>query len=105
MLPTERSILMRVSVLLATAAIAVAVVGGVAASSVATHNGSDPNVITACVKRDGKLRVVADASRCRHRERVLTWSVGSNGGEGPPGPAGPPGPTGPPGPPGAQGAT
>ena len=54
----------------------------------------DGNVITACQK-PGKsfLRVVQDASKCRHGELVVTWNV--RGPEGPPGPTGPAGPAGP----------
>jgi hypothetical protein len=65
---------------------------------------TDAKTIVACQKRHGYLRVVDTASRCRHRERVVTWNV--VGPPGQPGPAGPPGERGPagmPGPPGPEG--
>jgi len=98
---------MRVPVLLAAAVVAVAIVGGVSAANVGSHKRAS-DLIMACVKHDGKLRIVADASKCRRNERLVTWSSGSNGGAGPPGPAGATGPAGPAGatgPAGPAGAT
>ena len=67
------------------------------------------NRITACVSKDGRVRVVSvgalrhpepkrDASVCHRGERLVTWGI-----RGPAGPAGPPGPPGPEGAPGPQG--
>jgi hypothetical protein len=66
---------------------------------------SADGIITACVKSEGKLRVVSDASKCRYKEQVLTWSTqgGTTGPAGPQGPTGPAGPAGPAGPQGEQG--
>jgi hypothetical protein len=60
--------------------------------------------IDACVKRSGKLRLVADATACRRSERLVSWNTaGPPGPAGPAGPAGEPGPAGPAGPAGAAG--
>jgi lamin tail-like protein/collagen triple helix repeat protein len=75
--------------------------------------------IHACVRKDGRLRLVAQSAACRKTERPASWNVrGPQGEPGPSGPAGPagadgppgasgvdgaPGPSGPPGPPGARG--
>jgi Lamin Tail Domain len=54
---------------------------------------AEPAPIHACARvKDGRLRLVASAARCRRRERAVSWNVA-----GPPGPAGPAGPTGVPG--------
>jgi Lamin Tail Domain/Collagen triple helix repeat (20 copies) len=83
---------------LAAAATAAAVV---VTASGAFGTAPEPSVITACVKPDGKLRIVSDGSKCSGSERVVTWNV--QGPAGPPGPAGATGPTGPAGPQGEQG--
>jgi hypothetical protein len=63
------------------------------------------NVIQACVRKDGRLRLVARASDCRKYERAVSWNVrGPRGEPGLPGPAGPVGPAGAAGAPGAEGA-
>jgi hypothetical protein len=92
---------MRLPVLVATAAVAAALAGGVAATNVSLHTAPQSSWITACVKPDGKLRIVSDASRCTAGEHVLTWNVQGPPGE--PGPTGATGPTGPTGPQGPQG--
>jgi large repetitive protein len=64
------------------------------------------DVITACQKRGGYLRIVRDASACRSGERVVRWNMrGPQGPAGPPGPAGPRGDQGPAGEQGAPGST
>ena len=63
--------------------------------------------ITACVRKDGQLRITGDAPGCRRDETVLRWSAtGLKGNPGPTGATGLPGrrgPTGRPGPTGASG--
>jgi hypothetical protein len=54
--------------------------------------------INACVKSNGDLTIVSDASACKAHEQLLTWNV-----QGPAGPAGPAGPTGATGPAGPAG--
>ena len=62
-------------------------------------------VIQACVRKDGRLRLVARASDCRKAERPISWNEGGPQGKpGPPGPEGPAGPAGADGAPGAEGA-
>lgn len=60
-------------------------IGGVALVR-ATH---DIGAIHACVKDNGKVRIVDDAAGCVAGESPLSWNV-----SGPAGPAGPPGPPG-----------
>ena len=63
------------------------------------------SVIQACVRKDGRLRLVSTTSACRRNERPISWNVrGPHGDPGLPGPEGPPGPAGPPGAEGAPGA-
>ena len=54
-------------------------------------------VINACVKSNGALKVVADLAECSSREMQLSWQV-----QGPPGPIGETGPAGEPGPAGTE---
>lgn len=54
-------------------------------------------VIHACVKQGGTVKIVADSADCRPVETPLSWNV-----QGPAGPQGPPGEPGPQGPPGAE---
>jgi Lamin Tail Domain/Collagen triple helix repeat (20 copies) len=71
------------------------------------------DVIRACVRKDGHVRIVAVSRACRKRERAISWNAqGPRGEAGPAGPAGPagtpgadggPGPQGQQGPPGPQG--
>jgi hypothetical protein len=70
----------------------------VASAGIATAAVSS-GVISACVDRDGHLRV---ASRCHDEERSMSWNVA--GIQGPQGPVGPSGAAGPAGPQGAAGA-
>ena len=88
----------KIFVALAIAAVAVA---GAALAAIPDGNG----VIHACRKVDGgALRVVANASACRHGERSLAWNQrGAIGPTGPTGPAGPQGATGAQGPQGPAG--
>ena len=87
--------------LLAAAALAL-VVPAALATAAATRVHDD--AINACVKKDGKLRVVGSVGACRKNEQSLSWNVQGPAGEaGPPGAAGPAGPAGPPGPAGAAG--
>jgi hypothetical protein len=94
-------------------AIGVATVAAVAAPAPAYADR--PDTISACVSREGKVRVISlrelfDLSRKRHSspcgrgERLITWNiVGPQGPAGPIGPQGPQGPSGPAGPQGPQG--
>jgi hypothetical protein len=73
------------------------------------HDGASA-VIRGCVRKDGRLRVVARPTDCRRTERAIAWNEsGPQGDLGPPGPPGlagadgAPGPAGPQGPPGSQG--
>jgi hypothetical protein len=69
----------------------------------ATHRAPIPSAdgtITACFTWDGDdLRIVSSASKCKRKERVLTWNL-----QGPAGPAGEQGAPGAQGPAGADGA-
>jgi hypothetical protein len=75
-----------------------------------TDRGSAPApVLHACAARkDGALRIVSAAAKCRRSERSVRWNVtgptGPVGTAGAAGKAGPPGPVGPTGPTGATGA-
>jgi hypothetical protein len=91
-------------------ALGVATVAAVAAPAPAYADG--PDTITACVSREGRIRVISlrelsdvsrkrDSSPCRRGERLLIWNV--VGPRGPAGPIGPQGPQGVPGPEGPQG--
>jgi hypothetical protein len=97
--------------------LAAAPAGGAVAVARAPHDATA--TIQACVRKDGRLRLVAERSDCRKTERPISWNVrglqGEPGQAGPVGPAGAdgapgangvdcaPGPAGPPGPPGPQG--
>ena len=76
---------------------------GVAAAAVVA-TGSSTTTIYACQRdssggEDGFVRIVADPSRCRKNEQVISWNVqGPKGETGAAGPAGATGPAGPPGP-------
>jgi len=59
-------------------------------------------MIQACVRKDGRLRLVAEKADCHKTERPISWNV--RGPQGEPGPAGPVGPAGADGAPGANGA-
>jgi hypothetical protein len=69
---------------------ALTVVGGVALAQ--------NDIIEACVKDNGEMRIVDTAEDCKDNETSLSWNVtgptGLQGPQGPEGPAGPPGPTG-----------
>jgi len=75
--------------------------GGAVAVARSPHDAT--TVIQACVRKDGRLRLVTMTSHCRRRERPISWNV--RGPQGDPGLLGPEGPPGPTGPPGAGGAT
>ena len=103
--------------------LAAAPAGGAVAVARAPHDATA--IIQACVRKDGRLRLVAQKSDCRRAERPIAWNVrgaqgepgpqapagpagadgapGPSGATGPPGPAGPPGPIGERGPQGAKG--
>jgi hypothetical protein len=73
----------------------------VASAGLATAAVSS-GVISACVDREGHLRV---SSHCQNGEKSLSWNAaGVQGPQGPAGPAGGTGPAGPQGPAGADGA-
>ena len=77
--------------------------GGAVAVARAPHD--ETQVIQACVRKDGRLRLVAERADCRRTERPVSWNVrGPQGAPGPAGPAGPPGVDGAPGAKGADGA-
>jgi hypothetical protein len=85
---------MKVILLAAVAAMAVAVAGVALA-----QNSGDTTVIHACKHPSGGwLRQVSTAAQCRRREKAVSWNVagpkGDKGDPGAPGPAGPPGPKG-----------
>jgi hypothetical protein len=80
--------------------LAAAPAGGAIAVTRAPHDASA--TIQACVRRDGRLRLVAEKADCRKSERPVSWNV--RGPQGEPGPLGPAGPAGADGPPGADGA-
>ena len=56
-------------------------------------------VINACVKENGAMRIVSDSAECRAREAPLSWN--REGPQGAPGEPGTPGESGPQGPPGS----
>lgn len=97
--------------------LAAAPAGGAVVVARAPHDATA--IIQACVRKDGRLRLVAQKADCRRTERPISWNVrGAQGEPGPQGPVGPagadgapgssgvdgaPGPAGPTGPPGPQG--
>ena len=85
-----------------TAAVAVAIAGGVT-YAVADIGGG--GVINGCYKsQNGQLRLIDPATdSCHPSETAISWS--QTGPQGPAGPPGPTGPVGPQGPAGPQGAT
>jgi Lamin Tail Domain/Collagen triple helix repeat (20 copies) len=74
--------------------------GGAVAIARTPHDAT--SVIHGCVRKNGRLRLVAENAVCRRHERPISWNV--RGPEGEPGSPGPPGPTGPPGADGPAGA-
>ncbi len=75
--------------------------------TVAVPSFADDDVITACVKRNGVLRIVGEGETCNGNESPLSLNVqgpqGPQGLDGPVGPQGPEGPAGPKGDPGGLG--
>jgi type VI secretion system secreted protein Hcp len=87
-----RALAVKLGALLASAA------GAAGTTYVFTAAGSAATgVIDGCVNREGHLRIVGAAGRCRHEETPISWNVV--------GPVGPAGPTGASGPSGRDGAT
>lgn len=90
------------------------VVAAAALAAPASATSGDGQTISACVSKDGRVRVLTAGGPgggdrkprgCHRTEYPITWSVvGPEGPAGPQGPAGPPGPQGPEGPQGAPGA-
>jgi len=77
--------------------------GGAVAVARAPHDAMA--IIQACVRKDGRLRLVAQKANCRRTERPISWNVrGAQGEPGPQGPVGPAGADGAPGPSGVDGA-
>jgi hypothetical protein len=77
--------------------------GGAVAVARAPHDATA--IIQACVRKDGRLRLVAEKASCRKTERPISWNVrGAPGAPGPQGPVGPAGADGAPGPSGVAGA-
>src|SRR6059058_576617 len=70
--------------------LAAAPTGGAIAVARGPH--SSRTVIQACVRKDGRLRLVAANAACRRNEHPISWNV--RGPQGEPGPQGPPGPAG-----------
>ena len=90
----------------AIAVLAAVAAGASYATSSFTTSTPSTQVVQACVKPGGEVRIVQSASDCRKSEHPLSWNV--VGPEGPAGPVGPKGDTGPQGPqgdPGPQGGT
>jgi hypothetical protein len=79
--------------------VAAAPAGGAAVVAVRPHTTT---TLHACVRKDGRLRLVAKSAGCRKTERPVSWNV--RGPQGEPGPAGPAGPAGADGAPGTNGA-
>jgi len=79
--------------------LAAAPAGGAVAVAVRPHATT---TLHACVRKDGRLRLVAERAGCRKTERRVSWNV--RGPQGEPGPAGPAGPAGAEGAPGVNGA-
>ncbi|HET7572021.1 MAG TPA: hypothetical protein VFJ77_05050 [Gaiellaceae bacterium] len=79
------------------ALLAAAAAGAGYATSSGARSSAATQVVHACVKGNGQVRIVASASACRTPEHPLAWNVA--------GPAGPQGPRGEPGPRGADGAS
>jgi hypothetical protein len=79
--------------------IAAVVLGsGVTLAAVTAASSPTSNVVYACVKGEGQLRIVPSAASCSKSETPLQWNV-----QGPTGLQGAPGPQGPAGAAGAQG--
>ena len=77
--------------------------GGAVTVARAPHDATA--IIQACVRKDGRLRLVAQKADCRRTERPISWNVrGAHGEPGPQGPVGPAGADGAPGPSGVDGA-
>ena len=84
--------------------LAAAPAGGAVAVARAPHDAT--GIIQACVRKGGRLRLVAQKADCRKTERPISWNVrGTQGEAGPPGPVGPAGADGAPGPGGVDGTT
>jgi len=67
-------------------------------------HGGDANLIHACLKPAGKIRIVGPNDTCRNKETARDWNIqGIKGDSGATGPQGETGPEGPAGPQGAQG--
>jgi hypothetical protein len=66
--------------------------GGAVTVARAPHDATA--IIQACVRKDGRLRLVAQKADCRRTERPISWNVrGAHGEPGPQGRLVPPGPT------------
>jgi hypothetical protein len=78
----------------------VALGAGAALAATAASRSRADGVISACVGRDGRLRL-AEVRGCKKHEQAISWNV--RGVKGDPGPAGATGPAGPEGPQGAAG--
>jgi hypothetical protein len=101
---------------MATVAVFLALGGGAIAATSIVGETSAPRTtkFSACVKRSGAMRMVSQRTRCKRRERKITWNqagqvgpvgpAGTPGAPGAPGAPGPPGPQGPGGPQGISGA-
>ncbi len=106
-----QSTLMRV---LVVAFAALALLGGAAFANERSPSRRADDVIVACAKKSGQIRLVATAAACKRRESAVKWNIagqkgdpgakGETGPAGAPGPQGSPGAVGPPGPAGPAGA-
>jgi hypothetical protein len=87
-------------VLLGTTGTCLALLTSRPAEAVTSNSG----MITACVNRDGQIRLLRRGEGCRAGENSVSWNrAGVRGPQGPQGEAGPEGPVGPQGPQGEAG--
>jgi hypothetical protein len=60
--------------LLGTAAVMLGVAAG-ASYATSSVDSSQTAVIHACVKKEGTVRIVSDASQCNSNETAMSWNV------------------------------
>jgi hypothetical protein len=84
--------------------ISLSIIAALAVITGAAYAFTDGGVIHACVKSEGQVRIVKDASECKQQETHIQWNiVGPPGSKGDPGSKGLQGEVGPVGPQGLQG--
>jgi hypothetical protein len=90
--------------MLVVAVAALALLGSAAFATERSPSRRADDVVIACAKKNGQIRIVASTTACRRPEGVVKWNVtGPKGDPGAKGDPGPKGDTGPPGPAGTQG--